>query len=393
MKITSFAYVMVILFSFTILLHGQTTPILTGQSTPIKLAEQYYELKDYAESAEWYRVHIGDYPDDKVSTAMLADCYIHLSEYQQATDCFESLFKTDQDINPEWYFSYAELLRNQSNVEKAKNYYQLYSKNNPELAQSYIQTCELILHPKPIEIPPVPMSEAVAVQEADVAIVVPLEVEKVTMNSELTSVKGVEVANLPEAPVLQAKAKKILQINKVYFVQITALSKFNQQVSERFRKFASYGDVYKVQVDGISKIRIGFYNNLNEALQTLSQLKKNGIVDAFVVMDILDENSMQILFKNSTEFTTNKTAFTEGAEEGKYKIRVTEFKSPDWFDAAKIEDLGKIEHWTKSGWTIIILGNFKELKAAKSKLNEVKNRGYKEAYVVIEEDGKLYRQN
>ena len=79
-------------------------------------------------------------------------------------------------------------------------------------------------------------------------------------------------------------------------------------------------------------------------------------------------------------------------DEGKFKIRIAEYKAPDWFDSSNLKDLGKIENWTKNGWTIIILGSFQTGFDAAEILDKVRARGYKEAYIVTEENGKLYRQ-
>ncbi|MBK9109949.1 MAG: SPOR domain-containing protein [Saprospiraceae bacterium] len=45
----------------------------------------------------------------------------------------------------------------------------------------------------------------------------------------------------------------------------------------------------------------------------------------------------------------------------------------------------------QNGWTIIVLGNYKSEPAAKEALVKLKSRGFKEAYLVVEENGKLYR--
>lgn len=75
---------------------------------------------------------------------------------------------------------------------------------------------------------------------------------------------------------------------------------------------------------------------------------------------------MTLIAKAGSDFTT--TVSTD--EEGKFKIRVAEFKAPDWFDASKVNDLGKIEHWTKSGYTIIILGSFNDSATAKKRFKK-----------------------
>jgi len=197
-------------------------------------------------------------------------------------------------------------------------------------------------------------------------------------------------------PTISGKADA--QANKLYFVQITALSKFTDKMTDRFSKYAAYGDVYKVDADGATKIRIGSFQDVNEAIAVLNLLKKNGLKDAFIVADILDSGRATMLFKSTasapkaTPNTEAPNTKTSNFEDGKYKIRVSEYKAPDWFDVSKINDLGNIEHWTKGGWTIIVLGNYQTEQTAKEVMDKLKTRGFKEAYIVVEENGKLYRQ-
>ena len=183
-----------------------------------------------------------------------------------------------------------------------------------------------------------------------------------------------------------------LQSEKVYFIQIAAMSQFNDQIAARFEKYTRYGDVFMVQADNAVKIRIGVFPNLNAALSQLRILKSNGIRDAFVIGDILDESRVKVLYKGSTDFLSTPAESTENTD-GQYKIRVAEFQAPDWFDSSKINDLGRIEHWTKSGKTIIILGDFNNETEAQSVLSKLTERGYKDAYICSEKDGKLYRVN
>lgn len=191
--------------------------------------------------------------------------------------------------------------------------------------------------------------------------------------------------------------KQEAQANKLYFIQITALSKYSEKIIDRFSKYSVYGDVYRVEADGVSKIRIGAFTEVNEAIAVLNILKKNGLKDAFIVADIIESSRTTMLIKSTinipkAESNNESTPQNQTANEtGKYKIRVSEYKAPDWFDVSKISDLGSIEHWTKGGWTIIVLGNFNTENAAKDIILKLKARGFKESYIVVEENGKLYR--
>ncbi len=176
--------------------------------------------------------------------------------------------------------------------------------------------------------------------------------------------------------------------DKIYFIQITALTQYNDQLVDRFKKYAKYGDVWKVEADNITKIRVGYFKTIGEASRVLAMMKKNGMQDAFIVSDVMDEKRMFLIIRASSDFDT---PITYDSDEGKYKIRVAELKSPDWFDYSKISDLGSIEHWTKSGWTVIILGSYKSESTAREVLAKLKERGYADAYICIENEGKLYR--
>lgn len=198
-----------------------------------------------------------------------------------------------------------------------------------------------------------------------------------------------------EDPSVLAKAE--MQAVKMYFIQITSLVKYNEKMDSRFHKYSTYGDVYKFAIDETIKIRIGPIADINEAVAILNLIKKSGLKDAFIVSDVVDENRSTLIAKSAVNADQQKQTDNPSApppvvqEEGKYKIRVSEYKAPDWFDITKINDLGAIEHWTKSGLTIIVLGSYQTEDAAKDILGKLKARGFKEAYVVVEENGKLFR--
>lgn len=108
---------------------------------------------------------------------------------------------------------------------------------------------------------------------------------------------------------------------KRYLIQIAAMSQFNDQIAARFEKYTRYGDVFMVQADNAVKIRIGVFPNLDAALSQLRILKSNGIKDAFVIGDILDESRVKVLYKGSTDFLSTPAENTENTD-GQYKIRV-----------------------------------------------------------------------
>ncbi|MCC6754396.1 MAG: SPOR domain-containing protein [Saprospiraceae bacterium] len=248
----------------------------------------------------------------------------------------------------------------------------------------------------------------------------PLAVHSSSQNSTLKGARtgdapGVVQSMLPQQMWETANAGQ----DKAYFIQITSLSKYNSRMDDRFTKWASYGNVYKFRIGDLVKIRIGPFSDLNEAVSVLNSIKRNGMPDAFIVSDTADPERASLIATTSRpqQATAGPNAEPSSApsadpappaakpappaqedkepaapaEEGKFKVRVTEYKAPDWFDVTKISDLGTIEHWTKSGKTIIVLGAYLTEGAAKEVLSKLRSRGFKEAYLVVEENGKLYK--
>ncbi|HRG42201.1 MAG TPA: hypothetical protein PLC27_12400, partial [Saprospiraceae bacterium] len=67
------------------------------------------------------------------------------------------------------------------------------------------------------------------------------------------------------------------------------------------------------------------------------------------------------------------------------------YEDPIWFDVNKVKDLGRIEQWTKGGWTIFILAGYSDLEEAKKAQIQASNRGFKTSEVVIDNGGILER--
>lgn len=225
-----------------------------------------------------------------------------------------------------------------------------------------------------------------AITNDEVSLKSPLMIETL---ENIGSIKNQDIVQTVDDPAIGFLSKEE-QANKLYFVQIAAISNYGSAAEARLKNYTKYGNVYKSIEGNVTKIRIGGYSNLNEALSLMKTLKKNGFKDVFVVADIPTEGRCVLVHKMAGDFAQSGTPVQE---EGKLKIRVSEFKAPDWFDSSKISDLGKIEHWTKNGWTIIVLGSYNSPNEAISILDKVKARGFNEAYIVVEENGRLYRQN
>ncbi len=255
-----------------------------------------------------------------------------------------------------------------------------------------------ILRPKAIEVLPAPVAPLVMAEnlagpgritEVHIALTTELEEDDAGENN-LEALVNAPVMMLIDDPSLNGMTLDQNNGEKVYFVQIAALSRHKDL--SRFKHFHRYGNVYKVRSGNLTKIRIGFFSTMEEAKKVVKQLKRKGIREAFIIGDYLQTAQMEIIAT-----ARDKSPQADDYEDRKflhnspYKIRVVSYHYPNRFNTSEVADLGRIEHWTKEDWKIIILSGYENLSQAREMLKRVHKRGFKDAYIVKESFGRLQR--
>lgn len=197
-------------------------------------------------------------------------------------------------------------------------------------------------------------------------------------------------------------AKKVVEqpmANIVYFIQLASFTKSSANLS-KYRKLNNLGDIIKVHKGYSTKIRLGYFYSKDAAAQKLETVKSRGFRDAFVVSDDLSSLDMEVIASNSksTSSFTSKTShsgvipnkkYVAPANVGNYKIRLASYTDPLWFDVGSVKDIGELEQWTKGEYTIFVLSGYSSLKNAKSALIKAKNRGFRDAHIVQDQNGYL----
>ncbi len=217
---------------------------------------------------------------------------------------------------------------------------------------------------------------------------------------------------------------------KVFFIQLAAFFS-SQGDMDNFQRVAQYGNIYRIFQANSTKIKLGYFYDRNQAEQILSQVRANGFSDAFVTHEVLNTGSMELALSDSglssstsyanTNYTspetsnystpvphdthssyyeanqsTTTTTTTEPYVEPyvpsntvEYKVRLASYEDPIWFDLRKVKDLGEIEQWSKNTWTIFVLSGFSNYENAENARIKAYNRGFRDAKVVIDNNGIL----
>ncbi len=193
---------------------------------------------------------------------------------------------------------------------------------------------------------------------------------------------------------------QVIPNTEVFFIQLASISSVKPNF-KRFKSLVKYGNIYKMHNGTSIKIRLGYFDSRAEAESILAKVRANGFPDAFITFELLNTAKMELILTSSDadSFTDegnfnskNPTEEMKNFKTGnKYKVRLASYEDPIWFDVNKVKDLGRIEQWTKGGWTIFILAGYNNLDEAKAAMVSANNRGFKTAEVVIDNGGILER--
>lgn len=192
---------------------------------------------------------------------------------------------------------------------------------------------------------------------------------------------------------------ELIPNTEVFFIQLASMSSTKPNF-DKFKPLLRYGNIYKMLNNKTIKVRLGYFTERKEAEEVLSKVRLIGYKDAFLAFEILNTAQMELVltgtddesFSDKGNFNTKNPEVEKSYKtSNKYKVRLASYEDPIWFDVNKVKDLGRIEQWTKGGWTIFILAGFNDLEEAKKAQIQSLNRGFKTAEVVIDNGGILER--
>ncbi len=76
-----------------------------------------------------------------------------------------------------------------------------------------------------------------------------------------------------------------------------------------------------------------------------------------------------------------------------YKVQVASYSKPGAFNTNGIEKLGKLESYRKGEMTLMMISGFKNLSEAQKAQKTVISKGFKDASIVVDNDGILQTVN
>lgn len=197
------------------------------------------------------------------------------------------------------------------------------------------------------------------------------------------------------------------EVNNLRFaVQLDVQTGSHPLAIHDYTSLASLGRIYtKNNEKGQLSIRLGVWQNYEQAESARTSAINKGFDHAVIVQENASDPDIKPFLKSgdpalsATPTTRDKPLeyFSVNApppSPTKYYIRICALSDPANFDQSKISDIkGSLEKWTigETGMTAIMLSGFTDEKTAVENNEKLKGKGFPDAYVIKEENGKLNR--
>ena len=248
-----------------------------------------------------------------------------------------------------------------------------------------------------LQIPPAVDLEELAAQNQPTTTIVP---ETITNTAEpaVVTVSNTETVTFAESNFSLDGAKLTGIITpayeapnqNVFFIQLASFNRSEGSLSN-YGNLSQYGSLYRFFKSSAVKIRLGYFHNRSEAENILPQVKRAGYRDAFVTADNLSVANFELLNNTSGSSYSPSNFNSAPVTESQYKVKLGTYDDPLKFNVEAIQDVGRLEQWTKGEWTIFVIGGFPTIEDAKSAQIKARNRGWADAELVIDEGGILRR--
>lgn len=187
-----------------------------------------------------------------------------------------------------------------------------------------------------------------------------------------------------EGPIVEpVNPDAAVEVRSGYAVQIAAIS---QPDLSRFSDLEALGQVYYREEGSLYKVRLGVFDSRGQAEEALARARALGYDGSFMV----EERGGRVQVTPPDEPETPESGEPQSAI-GDYKIQLGAYRSTSSFDDRGVSSLGVIEDFPVRNLTVKLLAGFTTEEAAKSALSKVQQMGFRDAFVVKEENGKLNR--
>lgn len=167
----------------------------------------------------------------------------------------------------------------------------------------------------------------------------------------------------------------------VYAIQVGA-SKSSGNVDVRpYQALSGFGSIYQKISEDVTRIRVGLFENRQDAEKALTGIIALGYPDAYIVQEKA-ESLMDKVMMSIAHSDRKSTA----APPGKYLVRLAAYKNPQWFDPKGLNGFGVIQDEKSGEWTVMFIRGIATLNDARVAVQKAREAGFADAYILLEKD-------
>ncbi len=197
-------------------------------------------------------------------------------------------------------------------------------------------------------------------------------------------------------------ATKLEKPQEGFAIQVAALKTSDKVSSPRFEALKEIGNLYSRDQKGLKKVRVGIYASRSEAEEARKDIVKKGFDKAFIVpervvslseIDLYDDigSVKRVPVPKESVPPPQMVEKEVPTDEAKFMVRLGAYKKPEYFDAKKVNALGRVAKFKKGEYTIMLLTGFNSLQSARQAGVRARELGFTGAHVVLQENGKLIK--
>ena len=165
-----------------------------------------------------------------------------------------------------------------------------------------------------------------------------------------------------------------------FSIQLAA-KKGNSKISTApYTSLTDIGDLYQTYEKGYTKLRLGFFSSKSAANVAKKSAAKKGFPEAYIVT----EKNKPANYSSTTTTQTKRIDTTS-----KYKVRLASLTKPENFKRSLVERHGTIESFKSGKFTVFMLSGYSSKETARAAVSKAKKAGFKDAQLVIDNNGKL----
>jgi cell division septation protein DedD len=177
-----------------------------------------------------------------------------------------------------------------------------------------------------------------------------------------------------------------------FSIQLASVSSQRVDLTAFRNAVGNYGNVYVASENGQTKVRAGIFATRLDAEAAIRIVKQKGYPGAFIVSEKNKDVSYVSIPEASSkaeETALSGSAAVTAIDLSGYLIRLATLTDLKFFNESNILDIGIVNKVPKSRYTIILLSGYDTKQAAELALRRVKEKGYPEAYIVVESNGEF----